>query len=174
MERHGRRARRTRFIRVALVLAATVAGTGLVGFGGLAAWQGYTENAGNSVAGVAPASPATLATGGVKITSTGTLKSTFTMQMPAVPSGNLCADLTLGVVDSSSVTYYPTTVLTSQTGSTNLNDSAGASPWPGTAPGPAGSDTYTFTITKGTNFNADASDAGQSCGFAILFTQVAD
>jgi hypothetical protein len=212
MERHGRRARRTRFIRVALVLAATVAGTGLVGFGGLAAWQGYTENAGNSVAagtvthsnavgsatctsvntvaqlnqtgnvcaaiinvtGVDPASPATLATGGVKITSTGTLKSTFTMQMPAVPSGNLCADLTLGVVDSSSVTYYPTTVLTSQMGSTNLNDSAGASPWPGTAPGPAGSDTYTFTITKGTNFNADASDAGQSCGFAILFTQVAD
>src|ERR1039458_4257514 len=142
MERHGRRARRTRFIRVALVLAATVAGTGLVGFGGLAAWQGYTENAGNSnavgsatctsvntvaqlnqtgnvcaaiinVTGVDPASPATLATGGVKITSTGTLKSTFTMQMPAVPSGTLCADLTLGVVDSSSVTYYPTTVLTS-------------------------------------------------------------
>src|ERR1039458_5286801 len=50
MERRGRRPRRTRFIRVALVLAATVAGTGLVGFGGLAAWQGYTENAGNSVA----------------------------------------------------------------------------------------------------------------------------
>jgi hypothetical protein len=212
MERRGRRPRSTRFIRVTLVLAATVAGTGLVGFGGLAAWQGYTENPGNTVAagtvthsnavgsatctsvtsttllnetgnvcaaiinvtGVDPASPATLATGGVKITSTGTLKSTFTMQMPAVPSGNLCADLTLGVVDSSSVTYYPTTVLTSQMGSANLNDSAGASPWPGTAPGPAGSDTYTFTITKGTNFNADASDAGQSCGFAILFTQVAD
>ena len=213
MERRGRRPRSTRFIRVTLVLAATVAGTGLVGFGGLAAWQGYTENPGNTVAagtvthsnavgsatctsvttvaqlnqtgnvcaaiinvsGVDPASPATLATGGVKITSTGTLKSTFTMQMAAAPTGNLCADLWLTVVDASSVTNYPATALTTEMGSIALNeDSAGASNWPGTAPGPAGSDTYTFTITRGANFNADASDAGQSCGFSILFTQVAD
>ena len=212
MERRGRRPRRTRFIRVALVLAATVAGTGLVGFGGLAAWQGYTENAGNSVAagtvthsnavgaatctsvtaatllnqagnvcaaiinvsGVDPASPATLATGGVKITSTGTLNSTFTMQMAAAPAGNLCADLVLTVVDASSVTDYAATVLTTQMGSISIKDSAGASNWPGTSPGPAGSDTYTFTVTKGATFNTDASDAGQSCGFAILFTQVAD
>ena len=211
MERRGRRPRRTRFIRVTLVLAATVAGTGLVGFGGLAAWQGYTENAGNSVAagtvthsnavgsatctsvtsatqlnqagnvcaaiinvtGVDPASPATLATGGVQITSTGTLKSTFTMQMAAAPTGNLCADLVLTVVDTSSVTDYPATVLTTQMGTIALNDSAGASLWPGTSPGPAGSDTYTFTVTKGANFNTDASDAGQSCGFSNLFTQVA-
>ena len=212
MERRGRRPRRTRFIRVALVLAATVAGTGLVGFGGLAAWQGYTENAGNAVAagtvthsnavgsatctsvntmaqlnqvgnqcaaiisvtGVDPASPATLATGGVKITSTGTLNSTFTMQMAAIPSGNLCADLVLTVVDASSVNYYGITALSAEMGSTPLKDSAGASNWPGTAPGPAGSDTYTFTITRGANFNTDASDAGQSCAFSILFTQVAD
>jgi hypothetical protein len=214
MERRGRRPRRTRFIRVTLVLAATVAGTGLVGFGGLAAWQGYTENPANTVAagtvthsnavgsatctsvtsttllnetgnvcaaiinvtGVDPASPATLATGGVKITSTGTLKSTFTMQMAAAPTGNLCADLVLTVVDASSVTDYPpvpATPLTTQMGTIALNDSAGASNWPGTAPGPAGSDTYTFTITRGANFNTDASDAGQSCGFSILFTQVA-
>ena len=212
MERRGRRPRRTRFLRVALVLLATVGGTGLVGFGGLAAWQGYTENAGNSVAagtvthsnavgsatctsvtstallnqtgnvcaaiinvsGVDPASPATLATGGVKISSTGTLNSTFSMQMPAAPAGNLCADLVLTVVDASSVTDYAATALTTQMGSISLKDSAGASTWPGTSPGPAGSDTYTFTITKGANFNNDASDAGQSCGFSILFTQVAD
>ena len=213
MERRGRRPRSTRFIRVTLVLAATVAGTGLVGFGGLAAWQGYTENPGNTVAagtvthsnavgsatctsvtsttlvnetgnvcaaiinvtGVDPASPATMATGGVKITSTGTLNSTFTMQMPAIPSGNLCADLVLTVMDASSVNDYLPTALSAEMGSTPpLKDSAGASNWPGTAPGPAGSDTYTFTITRGANFNADASDAGQSCGFSILFTQVAD
>ena len=212
MERRGRRPRGTRFIRVTLVLAATIAGTGLVGFGGLASWQGYTENPGNTVAagtvthsnavgsatctsvtsttlvnetgnvcaaiinvsGVDPASPATLATGGVKITSTGTLKSTFTMQMAAAPTGNLCADLWLTVVDASSVTNYPATALTTEMGSIALNDSAGASLWPGTSPGPAGNDTYTFTITKGANFNTDASDAGQSCGFSILFTQVAD
>jgi hypothetical protein len=212
MERRGRRPRRTRFLRVALVLVATVVGTGIVGFGGLAAWQGYTENAGNAVAagtvthsnavgsatctsvnsttllnetgnvcaaiinvaGVDPASPATLATGGVVITSTGTLKSTFTMQMAAAPAGNLCADLILTVVDASSVTDYAATVLTTQMGSISLNDSAGVSNWPGTAPGPAGSDTYTFTVTKGAGFNTDPSDAGQSCGFSILFTQVAD
>jgi hypothetical protein len=40
----------TRALRVALVLGAAVAGTALVGFGGLAAWNAYTENAGNSVA----------------------------------------------------------------------------------------------------------------------------
>jgi hypothetical protein len=45
MERKSRRS-----LRVAMVLGAAVAGTALVGFGGLAAWNAYTENAGNSVA----------------------------------------------------------------------------------------------------------------------------
>ncbi|MGA2284155.1 MAG: hypothetical protein ABSH07_10920 [Candidatus Dormibacteria bacterium] len=39
-----------RSLRVALVLGTAVAGTALVGWGGLAAWAAYTENAGNSVA----------------------------------------------------------------------------------------------------------------------------
>jgi hypothetical protein len=39
-----------RSLRVALVLVAAVAGTAVVGWGGLAAWSAYTENAGNSVA----------------------------------------------------------------------------------------------------------------------------
>ncbi|MGA9113999.1 MAG: hypothetical protein WB802_09415 [Candidatus Dormiibacterota bacterium] len=39
----------TRSLRVALVLAAVVASTAVVGWGGLAAWSAYTENAGNSV-----------------------------------------------------------------------------------------------------------------------------
>jgi hypothetical protein len=39
-----------RSLRVAAVLVAAVAGTAMVGFGGLAAWNAYTENAGNSVA----------------------------------------------------------------------------------------------------------------------------
>ena len=39
-----------RSLRVAMVLGAAVAGTALVGWGGLAAWNAYTENAGNSVA----------------------------------------------------------------------------------------------------------------------------
>jgi hypothetical protein len=43
---HGAR----RSLRVAAVLGAVVASTALVGWGGLAAWNAYTENAGNSVA----------------------------------------------------------------------------------------------------------------------------
>ena len=39
-----------RSLRTALVLGAAVAGTALVGFGGLAAWQAYTQNAGNAFA----------------------------------------------------------------------------------------------------------------------------
>jgi hypothetical protein len=211
MERRGPRLDRTRLLRVSLVLAATVAGTALVGFGGVAAWQAYSDNAGDGVAagslghsnvvssqsctsvtsisllnqsgntcaviisvtGVDPASPSTLATGAVKITSTGTLQSTLSMQMPAAATGNLCPDLLLSVVDAS-VTDYAATALTTQMGATGLEDSAGATTWPGTAPGPAGSDTYTFTVTKGPNFNTDYADAGQSCGFSILFTQQAD
>ena len=37
-----------RSVRLALVLGAAVAGTALVGWGGLAAWQAYTQNAGNA------------------------------------------------------------------------------------------------------------------------------
>ncbi len=40
----------SRSLRVAVVLAAVVASTAVVGWGGLAAWSAYTENAGNSVA----------------------------------------------------------------------------------------------------------------------------
>jgi hypothetical protein len=39
-----------RSVRLALVLGAAVAGTALVGWGGLAAWQAYTQNAGNAFA----------------------------------------------------------------------------------------------------------------------------
>jgi hypothetical protein len=39
-----------RSVRLALVLGAAVAGTALVGFGGLAAWQAYTQNSGNAFA----------------------------------------------------------------------------------------------------------------------------
>ena len=211
MDARGRRRKCTHILRVELVLVATFAGTALLGFGGLAAWQGYTENAGNSVgagtlghtnkvgtqsctsvtsttllnqsgntcaaiisvSGVSPSSPSTLATGAVTITSTGALNSTFTIQMPAVATGTLCADLLLAVVDQSSVTDYAATALTSQMGATGIRDSAGATTWPGTSPGPAASDTYTFTITKGPSFNTDPADAGQSCSFAILFSQQA-
>ncbi len=43
MEKQARR-RRSRRVRLTLVLGATVVTTGLVSFGGLAAWQAYTDN----------------------------------------------------------------------------------------------------------------------------------
>ncbi len=43
MEKQALR-RRSRRVRLALVLGATVVTTGLVSFGGLAAWQAYTDN----------------------------------------------------------------------------------------------------------------------------------
>jgi hypothetical protein len=39
-----------RSVRLALVLGAALAGTALVGWGGLAAWQAYTQNGGNTFA----------------------------------------------------------------------------------------------------------------------------
>lgn len=42
--------KKKRTIRLALVLGATVAGTAVIGYGGLAAWQSYTQNDGNTVA----------------------------------------------------------------------------------------------------------------------------
>jgi hypothetical protein len=44
----SRKAKRS--LRVAVVLGAVMASTGLIGWGGLAAWNAYTEDAGNSVA----------------------------------------------------------------------------------------------------------------------------
>ena len=38
-----------RSLRLALVAGAALAGTALVGWGGLAAWQAYTQNAGNQI-----------------------------------------------------------------------------------------------------------------------------
>jgi hypothetical protein len=211
--------RSKRSLRVALVLAAAVAGTALVGWGGLAAWSAYTENAGNSVAagtlvhnnyvasnctsviGVAPtgagpgwcsafmtitgADPANSvlpATGVVKIDNTGTLNSTFSMSMPAAPSGGLCADLTLKVTDPDAGapgTPYAATALSTTMGATSIDNNAGTpSPtWSpnGTAGNGAGAtgNTFTFTVAAGGSFATNYADQGQSCSFSILFTQTA-
>jgi hypothetical protein len=44
------RRRRNKTVRLGLVLVAVLASSAVVGWGGLAAWQAYTENDGNSVA----------------------------------------------------------------------------------------------------------------------------
>ena len=214
MERKSRRS-----LRVALVLGAAVAGTALVGFGGLAAWSAYTENAGNSVAAgtlshanglactsnlgtiptsgtgwcaatitVANVDPATWAStvGTIIIANTGTLKSTFSLNLPAAASGGLCADITLKVTDPNITapdtgTVIPTTALSTAglTTPVSLYSNAGTPSLSWTNGGVAGTgtgataDTYTVTVAPGGGFVGDYADQGTSCTFGLLFSQTA-
>ena len=208
-----------RSLRVALVLGTAVAGTALVGWGGLAAWNAYTENAGNSVAagtlahanglscvsslGVIPTSgtgwcaatisvsnadPATWtgSTNTIIIANTGSLKSTFTLNLPAAASGGLCADLTLKVTDLNSTapdtgTVINTTALNSAglTTPVSLYSNASTPSLSWTGGGVAGTgtgataDTFSVAMTPGTGFASDYADQGTSCTFGLLFTQTA-
>ena len=209
-----------RSLRVALVLGAAVAGTALVGWGGLAAWNAYTMNAGNSVAagtlshaqtasclsslGTVPTSGSGVAggwctaaiaisgvssswtgtTGTITVANTGNLVSTFTMSMPAAPSGSLCADLTLKVSDPSTTAPdggipYAATALSSTMGAKNLYNNAGTPSLTWTGGGTAGTgagatgNTFTLTIGVSGTYATDSTDAGQSCSFNLLFSQSA-
>ena len=209
-----------RSLRVALVLGTAVAGTALVGWGGLAAWNAYTENAGNSVAAgtlshangascvsllgtipvsvgtgwcaatitVANADPATWTgtTGTIIIANTGSLKSTFTLALPAAASGGLCADLTLKVTDLNSTapdtgTVIATTALTTGSLTTGVslysNASTPSLSWTGGGVAGTGTgataDTYTVTVAPGGGFANGYADQGTSCSFGLLFSQTA-
>ncbi|MGA2284153.1 MAG: hypothetical protein ABSH07_10910 [Candidatus Dormibacteria bacterium] len=196
--------------RLALVLGAAVAGTALVGWGGLAAWQAYTQNAGNAfavgtlshtnqVTGSTLVCDSTLSSatpgacsvivggpvgtpeqltsdftgtfGKVTITNTGSLSSTFSMSMPAAPSGGaLCSDLTLSVNDTNGY-YYGTSsageALNAQmTPAIALNNASGSATWAQTD-----ANTFTFTINPTTGYSDDTSVLNTSCSFTILFDQ---
>jgi hypothetical protein len=203
--------------RLALVLVAVVAGTAVIGWGGLAAWQAYTENDGNSVtagtlghenhvsancassatlpmasacaailnvSGVSPSSPATLTSGTVKIDSTGSLNSTFTLSTVTqstatvtAPSGGLCADLVLTVTDLNAGGPVYTGALSGAINNVSLNNNAAtpSSTWTGggtanTGTGPTGN-TFTFTVTRGAGFNNNSADSGASCTTTFQFKQ---
>ncbi len=206
--------RSKRSLRIALVLGAAVAGTALVGFGGLAAWNAYTQNAGNTFAAGTLQhnnqangatsdcySTATVTTcsvivsgsglsstwggtsGTVDITNTGSLNSSFDVLMPAAPTGSLCADLDLGIVDNQTTpaTVYGPAALTSALGSTAIADSAGNATWPsyvsGTGPGTAGTNTFTFNVDPVSSgphtFSTDNNAPGETCSFNVEFDQSA-
>lgn len=199
-----------RSVRVALVLGAALAGTALVGWGGLAAWNSYTANAGNAftagslehnnqangatsncystaaittcsviVSGSGLTSTWGGTTGTVKITNTGSLSSNFAVSMPSAPTGLLCGDLNLAVTDAESTpaNVYPVAGLTSTMASTAVKDSAGNSVWPtystGTAPGAAGTDTFTFAVSPASGYSGDNNAPGESCSFDVQFDQSA-
>ena len=99
MERKSRRS-----LRVALVLGAAVAGTALVGFGGLAAWSAYTENAGNSVA----AGTLSHANGLACVSNLGTI--------PTSGVGWCAATITVANVDPATWTNTVGTIVIANTG----------------------------------------------------------
>jgi hypothetical protein len=96
-----------RSLRVALVLGTAVAGTALVGWGGLAAWNAYTENAGNSVA----AGTLAHSNGASCVSSLGVV--------PTSGTGFCTATITIGGVDPANWTSTVGTIKINDTGSLN-------------------------------------------------------
>ncbi len=198
-----------RSLRVALVLGAALAGTALVGWGGLAAWQAYSDNAGNSVSagtlshtnnGCSSSTTLTAATGTAKcaavitvsnadynwtgqsgtvtIVNSGSLTSTFSMQLANGPTASpsasgICSDLQLSVAGSKGYYYYGSATTPAPLGSvgTVAVDSAGnggttTATWATNA-----TNTFTFDVTPTSAWSTDSTIAGASCTFDILWTQ---
>jgi hypothetical protein len=99
----GRKSRRS--LRIALVMGAMVAGTAVVGWGGLAAWSAYTENAGNSAA----AGTLSHANGLACVSSLGVVPTTGT--------GFCTATITISGVDPANWTSTFNTIKIANTGS---------------------------------------------------------
>ena len=102
----GRSRKARRLLRVAVVLAAVVASTALVGWGGLAAWNAYTENAGNSVA----AGTLNHANGASCVSLLGTIPTT-------AGTGWCAAAVTISGVDPANWTGTSGTIKIANTGS---------------------------------------------------------
>jgi len=96
-----------RSLRLALVMGAAVAGTALVGWGGLAAWQAYTHNSGNAFS-VGTFSHSNVANGGVTCGST-----TSSSAAAATP----CKVIVSEDIESSSWTGDTGSVVITNTGS---------------------------------------------------------
>ncbi|MGD1034383.1 MAG: hypothetical protein ABR977_08115 [Candidatus Dormibacteria bacterium] len=101
-----------RSLRLALVMGAAVAGTALVGWGGLAAWQAYTQNNGNAFA------VGSLAHSNVANGSTVTCYSTTSSAQAATTP---CAVIVSGNIMSSSWTGATGTVAITNTGTLASN-----------------------------------------------------
>ena len=99
----GRQHRRS--LRIALVMGAVVASTAVIGWGGLAAWSAYTENAGNSAA----AGTLAHANGSSCVSSLGVV--------PTSGTGFCLATITIAGVDPANWTSTVNTIKIANTGS---------------------------------------------------------
>ena len=190
-----------RSVRLALVLGAAVAGTALVGWGGLAAWQAYTQNSGNAFS-VSTLSHTNVANGGLTCDSTtssalaastpcsvivtgSSLTSTWTGSTGSVvitDTGALASSFTVSTPAAPTGTLCAALNLTI-TGTDSLTPYvtqtgiAAISPTPlNTSTGSSSwaqnnSNTFSFHVTPETGFGTDNSVPGESCNFNVLFTQ---
>jgi len=187
-----------RSLRLALVLGAAVAGTALVGWGGLAAWQAYTQNAGNAFsAGSASHTNLVGGSGHTACTSTNAEDticdvivsgSALDYYWPGTSNTVAITDTgTLASTFSLSTSSAPTgglcadlnlTVTGAESPPTTYVDQTGIGSIASVAltNGAKSStwnqnDSNTFTFAVAPNSGYATSGAGQSCSFSVLFTQ---
>jgi hypothetical protein len=192
-----------RSVRMALVLSAAVAGSALIGWGGLAAWQAYTQNNGNAFS-VASLSHTNVANGGVTCNSTNSSATAASTPCSVIVSGS---SLTSGWTGSTgtvvitdtgalpstfsvSTPSAPTgslcpalnltitgadsvTPYVSQTGIAAISATPLNTSTGSTAWSSTNSNTFTFHVTPESGFGTDNSVPGESCNFNVLFTQSA-
>ncbi|HXZ99563.1 MAG TPA: hypothetical protein VEK76_04360 [Candidatus Binatia bacterium] len=186
-----------RSLKLALVAGTALAGTALVGWGGLAAWNAYTQNTGNAFT-AGSVSHSNQANGGVVCNSQG---STVTQCHVIVGDSNMGSGWTgkngtvaitntgslastfalstpaaptgplcadLKLVVSDAASTYVTSDPIASISSTSLKSSGGSSSW-----AQNDSNTFTFAVTPNSSYTGDESAPGESCSFDVLFTQAA-
>jgi hypothetical protein len=189
-----------RSVRLALVLGAAVAGTALVGWGGLAAWQAYTQNAGNAfttgsvshtnqVQGKALVCKSTnLATTNCDvIVSAANMGSTWTAAVPGevtiTSTGSLPSTFSLtAAAPTGTLCSDLTLVVTGADGSQYVNQTGIAAitftqlksdaTTPSVTWNPGDSNVFTFAVgANNPTYENDQSAPNEGCSFAVLFTQ---
>jgi hypothetical protein len=197
MEQHKSR----RSVRLALVLGAAVAGTALVGWGGLAAWQAYTQNAGNaftvgtishtnavgsqtacnsSLSSTTPGACSIIVTNAALTSDFTSISQTVTI----TDTGSLGSTFLMSMPAPGSSELCKDLALTvtdSETSPVNVYPAtaltAAMSPTALKTSGGASTwangnaDTFTFLITPINGYATDDAVLGASCSFTINFTQ---
>jgi hypothetical protein len=190
-----------RSVRLALVLGAAIAGTALVGWGGLAAWQAYTQNNNSQITvGTLTHTNKVDTTGNCPSTHSGTPVNCgaifnvdeenpdswqpVTGSVTITSTGSMPSAFTMSMPSPTPVglgNFCPDLTLT-------VTDSSSVSVYGyslGSAMGPTtlsptnadspwttnDTNTYTFTVTPPANFASNAAYMGLGCSFDVLFTQ---
>ena len=190
-----------RSVRLALVLSAAVAGTALVGWGGLAAWQAYTQNNGNAFS-VSTLSHTNVASNGVTCSSTTSSALAASTPCSVIVNGSSLTSSWTGSTGSVVITdtgalasSFTVSTPAAPTGplcaalNLSITDADSGTPYvtqtgiAAITPTPLktstgssswaqnNSNTFNFNVTPETGFATDNSVPGETCSFDVLFTQ---